>query len=151
MLIRQATVGDIPSIGSLLRSMEPESQVIPRGRLTLRDLRDLIVECPAQAYVAEDTNGAIVGCVFVSDEGNMIHCLAVDKAHRRRGIATRLLQEILRDYYRRTRRKAIVLTVSPDNKLGLDFWGTFCEQEGTDLGQMQMIAFVVDLEDQPWL
>ncbi|WP_433062021.1 GNAT family N-acetyltransferase [Dactylosporangium sp. CS-033363] len=93
------------------------SDPLPRAELEAKLIRD-----PELFLIAED-GGAVAGVVLGTYDGRrgFILRLAVDPAHRRRGLATRLVAEL------ELRLKAlgcprINLFVLPDNAAGLGFW-----------------------------
>jgi ribosomal protein S18 acetylase RimI-like enzyme len=121
MTIRPATLDDLPATVDLLSSMDPDTMVFDE-RETWTALEDLITICPNQGYVAE-SDGAIIACVFLSQSTGTLHSLAVHPKYRRCAIATKLVCQILQDYFSRTKVSGSVQAiVSASNEEAIAFW-----------------------------
>lgn len=145
--IRQVTLKDISAVVELLSEMEQEA-VVFLERATEPFLTELITDCPAQGYVAED-RGEIVGCVFLSDNLGIRHHLAVRHSHRRRGIASAMVKALLRDYRSRTQKDRVETIVAKDNPWGLAFNRHVGATEIRE--DNRFITFSLELKNQPWL
>ncbi|MFC7529782.1 GNAT family N-acetyltransferase [Actinoplanes sp. GCM10030250] len=91
-------------------------EVVPRAELEAKLTRD-----PELFLVSGDLSGVVMG-TYDGRRGWILR-LAVHPAHRRRGIATRLVSE-LEERFRRIGCPRVNLLVLPDNTAGLHFWQT---------------------------
>ena len=131
MFMRPMTVADVPSVISLLKSMEG---TVFLDWETPEVMTGFIERCPRQAYVA-DEDGIVRACVFLSDGmRGLLHHLAVDASCRRRGIATLLMQAILKDYCHRTGVRRIQAIVRASNGASLSLGKSFDVQESSAPG-----------------
>ena len=87
--IRPATAGDIPSVLELWRG-----SAAPTSTDSAEALLGLLRRDPGALMVA-DAAGEVVGSVIAAWDGwrGSVYRLAVDPAHRRRGLGRRLLRE----------------------------------------------------------
>jgi ribosomal protein S18 acetylase RimI-like enzyme len=117
-LLRSGRVDDVGAVLDLWRRAEAS----PSPTESADDVRGLLERDPEALLLAE-TSGEIVGSLIVGWDGwrGTFYRLAVDPAHRRRGIATALVragEERLRAFGAR-RLGAIVETEEPD---AMAFW-----------------------------
>ena len=77
---------------------------------------------PDSCFVAED-NSKIIGAIIAGSDGRrgFIYHTAVYPAHRNRGIATRLVQEVM-DALKSNGIKKVALVVFDRNEIGNAFW-----------------------------
>ncbi len=146
--IRPAVLEDIPRIVELLSEMEPAASVFLGEGGTLDFLTDFMTDNRGRGFVAEDqdADNILVGCVFVTDELQVLHSFGVSSTYRYRGIGTRLVNEIILDYQRRTKNTRIEAIVSIDYETGLGFWRKFGMLEGSV--RHWMITFYQELGNQ---
>ncbi|WP_433291488.1 GNAT family N-acetyltransferase [Actinoplanes sp. CA-030573] len=92
-------------------------EVVPRAELEAKLTRD------PELFLVAERDGRIAGVVMGTYDGRRgwILRLAVDPAHRRGGIATRLVGE-LEARFRAIGCPRVNLLVMPDNEAGLRFW-----------------------------
>ncbi|WP_446211851.1 GNAT family N-acetyltransferase [Micromonospora sp. IBSANI012] len=93
--------------------------VLPREELTAKLTRD------PQLFLVAELGGAVAGVVLGTYDGRRgwILRLAVDPAHRRRGIATMLVGE-LEERFTALGCPRVNLLVLPDSTAALRFWQT---------------------------
>lgn len=118
MLVRRGSVGDVDPVRALWR----RAGAAPVSTESAADVRGLLAHDPEALLVAE-SEGEIVGSLIVGWNGwrGSFYRLAVDPPHRRRGLATALVQageERLRALGAH-RLDAIVVTDEPD---AMAFW-----------------------------
>ena len=115
--IRQFAWPDYEGVTEVWRSAGRD--VLPRAELATKLVRD-----PQLFLVAEHDN-TVAGVVLGTFDGRRgwILRLAVDPAHRRRGIASRLVAE-LETRFATLRCPRVNLLVMPDNVEALRFWRT---------------------------
>ncbi|MGK5444471.1 GNAT family acetyltransferase [Micromonospora sp. URMC 105] len=91
--------------------------VLPRAELTAKLTRD------PQLFLVAETDQAVAGVVLGTYDGRRgwILRLAVDPAHRRRGIATRLVAE-LEQRFAALGCPRVNLLVLPEDMAALRFW-----------------------------
>ena len=92
-------------------------EVVPRAELAAKLTRD------PELFLVAETDGDVVAVVMGTYDGRRgwILRLAVHPAHRRRGIAGRLVTELERRF-RLLGCPRVNLLVLPDNTAGLRFW-----------------------------
>ncbi|WP_433220311.1 GNAT family acetyltransferase [Dactylosporangium sp. CS-047395] len=115
MSIRAFGWDDYDAVVAIWRAVG--SEPLPRAELEAKLTRD------PELFLVAEAGGAVAGVVMGTYDGRrgFILRLAVDPAHRRLGIATRLVAEL------ELRLKAlgcprVNLFVLPDNAAGLGFW-----------------------------
>ncbi len=143
MLIRPATLRDIPRVVRLLETMEKEAMVYTLG-VTRYKLIESLSYLGGKGYVAEE-NGNIVACIFMEEvipDTVMIYDLAVDRAYRGRGLATDLVRLVMSDCCRH-HIDNIGAKVAGKNQNGLRFWKKF----GQEVDSCSMfVEFEIKLE-----
>lgn len=114
-LIRQAAIGDVPTIHHLLEIYAAKGNLLPRTFSELyRHLRDFFVI---------EVDGQVVACgaleIFTEDLGE-VRSLVVDEAHERRGLGRRLVERIIDEARTIGLRRLMALTYVPPffHKLG---------------------------------
>jgi ribosomal protein S18 acetylase RimI-like enzyme len=115
-------------------------------------VRGVLERCPGHGYVIEDA-GAIIACVFITDglRGVLNH-MQVHPDYRQRGLGSTIVKAILRDFFHRTKVRRIQAIVGTHNETAISFWksNSLGFRETTTEGG-EVIAFALDLTDQPWL
>jgi len=114
-VIRQAAIGDVPTIHHLLEIYAAKGNLLPRTFSELyRHLRDFFVI---------EVDGQVVACaaleIFTEDLGE-VRSLVVDEAHERRGLGRRLVERIIDEARTIGLRRLMALTYVPPffHKLG---------------------------------
>ncbi len=114
-VIRQAAIGDVPTIHHLLEIYAAKGNLLPRTFSELyRHLRDFFVI---------EVDGQVVACaaleIFTEDLGE-VRSLVVDEAHERRGLGRRLVERIVEEARTIGLRRLMALTYVPPffHKLG---------------------------------
>lgn len=94
---------------------------------------------PGLSFVAE-VDGCIAGCVFAGHDGRRgyLYHLAVDAAHRGRGVGRALVNGALSALAREGIAK-IHIDVLQDNEEGLRFWSAMGWSERNDIARMSVI------------
>jgi ribosomal protein S18 acetylase RimI-like enzyme len=89
--IRRATAGDIPAVLELWRRADAAPSVTD----TAEDLARVVVAAHAHVLVAEDAQHEIVGSLIATFDGwrGNVYRMVVDPAHRRQGLALRLVAD----------------------------------------------------------
>jgi ribosomal-protein-alanine N-acetyltransferase len=107
--IRTVQVEDLPHL------LEIEAEAAPKSRLAAWELLTLCLGYPETFLVAEVDS--ILGYVVFSPKGHVIS-LVVGRRYRRRGLGTRLMQEVIR----RVAGTGINLEVRAGNREALSFY-----------------------------
>ena len=114
-VIRQAAIGDVPTIHHLLEIYAAKGNLLPRTFSELyRHLRDFFVI---------EVDGQVVACgaleIFTEDLGE-VRSLVVDEAHERRGLGRLLVGRIVEEARAIGLRRLMALTYVPPffHKLG---------------------------------
>lgn len=114
-VIRQAAIGDVPTIHHLLEIYAAKGNLLPRTFSELyRHLRDFFVI---------EVDGQVVACgaleIFTEDLGE-VRSLVVDEAHERRGLGRLLVGRIIDEARAIGLRRLMALTYVPPffHKLG---------------------------------
>jgi len=114
-IIRQAAIGDVPTIHHLLEIYAAKGNLLPRTFSELyRHLRDFFVI---------EVDGQVVACaaleIFTEDLGE-VRSLVVDEAHERRGLGRLLVGRIIEEARAIGLRRLMALTYVPPffHKLG---------------------------------
>jgi amino-acid N-acetyltransferase len=114
-IIRQAAIGDVPTVHHLLEIYAAKGNLLPRTFSELyRHLRDFFVI---------EIDGQVVACgaleIFTEDLGE-VRSLVVDEAHERRGLGRLLVQRIIEEARTIGLRRLMALTYVPPffHKLG---------------------------------
>jgi len=114
-VIRQAAIGDVPTIHHLLEIYAAKGNLLPRTFSELyRHLRDFFVI---------EVDGQVVACgaleIFTEDLGE-VRSLVVDEAHERRGLGRLLVGRIIEEARNIGLRRLMALTYVPPffHKLG---------------------------------
>ena len=109
-----------------------ESDFTPNGKKQVQGLGALIADPSGRSLVIVAVkDGIFIGMATVQtlvstaegDRVGLIEDVIVDKKHRRMGIGTLLLQEIV-DWSRETRLKRLQLLADLDNQPALDFYSS---------------------------
>lgn len=88
MILRKATMRDIPGILSLINSYASKGTMLPRTEFE-------IAECVRDFVVAVDLDGRIVGCGalhFYTPSAAEVRSLAVDPGDKGRGVGRRIVE-----------------------------------------------------------
>ncbi len=133
IIIRPAQPWDIPRMSELLAELfSIESDFSPNMEKQMYGLSALIADLSGRTLVLVAVNdGTVIGMATVQTlvstaEGGrvgFIEDVIVDKKHRRTGIGTLLLQEIV-DWSRKARLKRLQLLADLDNQPALDFYSS---------------------------
>lgn len=111
MLIRNAKIGDVKQIVSLIKFFADKGLMLERSEdAVIQNLRDF--------YVAiEPKRKSIVGCVSLhiyTSRFSEIKAFAVKRSYQRHGIGRRLIKRCLREAYDLGLPKVFALTYVPD-------------------------------------
>lgn len=116
-MIRKATIQDIKWVHGLLQEYGKKGELLARPLSQLYDhVRDF-------SLYADEAGSRILGCCalqFCWEDLAEIRSLAVDPAHRRQGIGSRLIEAVLEEARSFNIHKVFALTYKPDffNRFG---------------------------------
>lgn len=115
MRVRQFEWPDYDAVAAVWAAAGRE--VVPRAELAAKLTRD------PELFLVAESGSAVVGVVMGTYDGRRgwILRLAVHPGHRRRGLASRLVQE-LENRFEALDCPRVNLLVMPDNESGLRFW-----------------------------
>ena len=119
--MRDCTSDDCAAVLALWK----DADATPSVTDNLDELRRVIREGHAIFIVAVDARGSIVGSVIGGWDGwrGNIYRLAVSPAHRRKGIARRLVKEISLALYAKGAKRLSAL-VEHEHPWAIDFWNS---------------------------
>ncbi len=117
--IRVATAADIGAVLGLWDVARTEHAVTDDRSEAVRQL----LATDAEALLVAELDGSLVGAVIGAWDGwrGNIYRLAIDPAHRRRGIGTRLVSAAEASLYDRGARRVTALVAFADERAGA-FW-----------------------------
>lgn len=158
VIIRPATLQDLPNVLNLLASMSPETDVY-NPEYTAIVIRNALTTQDDYSYVAVDKD-AIIGCVFLYDDMDLalpgrtppviVSSLAVSDQYRRRGIASNLVKTILRHHFVKRQIREVQARAAETNLPSRLLFGQFAEMSIHDQIRHRFI-FRWTLTNQPWL
>jgi ribosomal protein S18 acetylase RimI-like enzyme len=119
IMIRVATVADIDAVLGLWEVARTEHAATEDRPEAVQRL----LATDAEALLVAERDGSLVGAVIGAWDGwrGNIYRLAIDPAHRRRGIGTRLVSAAEASLYERGARRVTALVAFEDERAGA-FW-----------------------------
>jgi ribosomal protein S18 acetylase RimI-like enzyme len=113
-VVRAAAPADIPAV---LELWARGRSAYARTRDTAESLERLLRDAPRSLWIAEADGGGVIGAVIAGWDGwrGNLYRLAVDPAHRRRGIGRTLVEAAEAELRSRGARRVTALVIAEDD------------------------------------